>query len=335
MKNLHNKLIAKRAAELGYSCRPLVEGEEDFLEISNGDTTLIINKTRSHRLTVVAGMITKNKAVCSALLSRAGLPVPEEITVSSLTPEAAAFLREHDVVVVKPNDTNRGVGITMDIRSEAELAEAIENGLTYSKNLLLQRQVEGRDYRVLVIDGEVVGVLENCPPCVIGDGESTVETLIRRLNADPRRTADKDEFLPMLQVQIDDEVLRILAHQGCELDSVPMIDEVVYLRKNGNEYTGGMNVDRTDEICPENIEIALATVKALDLDVAGLDIRTADIAVPMHETLGAIIEVNVLPGMNGHMAPALGKPRDSIGKYLQYLFKETATHEKKAYAQHA
>jgi D-alanine-D-alanine ligase-like ATP-grasp enzyme len=322
MKNLHNKLIAARAAELGYTCRPLIEGEEDFLEISDGKKTVIINKTRSHRLTVVAGMITKNKAACSTLLRRANLPVPEEILVSSLTPEAVHFLHRHGVVVVKPIDTNRGVGISMDIRSEEELAHAIENGLRYSNTLLLQRQVEGRDYRVLVIDNEVVGVLENCPPSVIGDGISTVAALIDRLNADPRRTADKDEFLPMLQVKIDDEVLRILAHQGLSLESVPARDQIVYLRKNGNEYTGGINVDRTDEICPENIEIARKAVQTLHLDVAGLDIRTADIGIPMTKTQGAIIEVNVLPGMNGHMYPAVGQPRDVIGKYLQYLFKE-------------
>jgi D-alanine-D-alanine ligase-like ATP-grasp enzyme len=322
MKNLHNNLIMQRALELGYTCRPVVEGEEDFLEISNGEKTIIINKTRSHRLSVVAGMITKNKAVCSALLSRAGLPVPEEMLVSSVTDEALSFLQVHKRVVVKPKDTNRGVGITMDITTPEALHTAIEKGLQYSSQLLLQRQVEGRDYRVLVIDGEVVGVLENRPPQVEGDGVRTVRELIDELNADPRRTSDKDEFKPMLTVKVDDEVLRILELQGHTLDSVPKRDETVFLRKNGNEYTGGMNIDRTDEICEENIKIALRATEVLGLDVAGLDIRTKDIGLPMEDHFGAIIEVNVLPGMNGHMYPAEGKPRDSIGKYLQYLFKE-------------
>lgn len=324
MKNLHNNLIQQRALELGYTCQPVVEGQEDFLELSNGYQTILINKTRSHRLTVVAGMITKNKAICSSLLRRASLPVPEEILIHSYGDVAFRFLQEHQRVVVKPNDTNRGVGISMDITSPEELEQSVHLGLQYSSKLLLQRQIEGRDYRVLVIDGEVVGVLENRPPQITGDGIRTVKTLIDELNSDPRRTADKDELKPMLQVQIDEEVLRILALQGYTLHSVPHEGEIVYLRRNGNEYTGGMNIDRTDEIHPENVDIALETVKVLGLDVAGLDIRTPDIAVSMRSTRGAIIEVNVLPGMNGHMDPAEGKPRDSIGKYLQYLFKEDA-----------
>jgi len=331
MKNLHNKLIVQRARELGYECRPLVEGEEEFLELSNGEQSVIINKTRSHRLTVVAGLITRNKAVCSALLSRAGLPVPQELQAppswqedEAFRHKAAEFLAEQGRVVVKPNDTNRGVGITMDVTTEVELFTALAKGAEYSSQLLIQRQVQGRDYRILVIDGEVVGVLENRPPLVVGDGRKSMQELIEELNADPRRTADKDEFKPMLTLNVDEEVLRIMSGQGHQLHTVPQPGETVYLRLNGNEYTGGMNIDRTDEICPENIAVALRTVDVLGLDVAGLDVRTADIAVPMTETRGAILEVNVLPGMNGHMYPAEGTPRDSIGKYLTYLFKQEA-----------
>ncbi|MBL0386052.1 hypothetical protein JJB07_05240 [Tumebacillus sp. ITR2] len=321
MKNLHNKLITQRALELGLSCDLLVAGEEDFLELSNGERTIIVNKTRSHRLPAVAGLITKNKRVCSTLLQRHDLPVPEEISVTSLTPEALVFLERFGTVVVKPVDTNRGVGITMDVRTPQDLEQAIQDGLVHGRDLLVQRQVTGRDYRVLVIDGEIVGVLENVPPQIVGDGHTTVRDLIHTLNADPARTADKDEFKPMLCVQLDEEVQRILAAQGHDENSIPARGEQVYLRKNGNEYTGGMNIDRTDELCAENAEICLQAARALGLDVAGLDIRTPDIGVSMRETGGTIIEVNVLPGMNGHMSPAQGKPRDSIGKYLQYLFR--------------
>ncbi|WP_038084446.1 ATP-grasp domain-containing protein [Tumebacillus flagellatus] len=321
MKNLHNKLISQRALELGYSCRLLVEDEEDFLELSNGERTVIVNKTRSHRLPAVAGLITKNKRVCSALLKRHDLPVPDEISVRSCTQEALNFLDSHGTVVVKPVDTNRGVGITMDVRTPDELKQAIQNGQAYGRDLLVQQQIHGRDYRVLVIDGEIVGVLENRPPQVTGDGRSSVYELIQALNADPARTADKDEFKPMLVVQIDEEVKRILATQGFSLSSVPAAGTTIYLRKNGNEYTGGMNIDRTDDLCPENAAICLEAARVLGLDVAGLDIRTPDISRSMRETGGTIIEVNVLPGMNGHMFPAQGTPRDSIGKYLQYLFR--------------
>jgi len=322
LKNLHNKLIEQRAKELGYTCRPLLEGDEEFLELSDGSQTIIINRTRSHRLTVVAGLITRNKAVCSVMLQRNGLPVPEEIQLTEWQDEALRFLAEQGRVVVKPNFTNRGVGITMDVTTEDELVAAVDKALQHSTQLMIQRQVEGRDYRILVIDNEVVGVLENCPPFVTGDGVQTVQQLIDALNADPMRTADKDEFKPMLAVLIDDEVLRTLQNQGYALDSVPAPGEDVYLRLNGNEYTGGMNVDRTDEICPENIELALKTCRVLDLDVAGIDLRTPHIGVPASESRGAIIEVNVLPGMNGHMYPAVGQSRDSIGKYLRYLFKQ-------------
>jgi D-alanine-D-alanine ligase-like ATP-grasp enzyme len=321
MKNLHNRLICQRAEELGYTCRLLLDGQEDFLEISNGVRTLIINKTRSHRLTVIAGLITKNKHVCSFLLRRAGIPVPDEILVTSFNEEAAQFLHSHRQVVVKPKDTDRGVGISMDVQTEEGLHQAIKRGLQYGRELLIQRQIKGRDYRILVIDQEVVAVLESEPPSIVGNGNCTIQQLIEELNADPDRTADKDERKPMMKVQIDEEVMRILATQGHTLMTKPTLGEQVYLRRNGNDYTGGINIDRTDEICTENIEIALHTTQVLGLDVAGLDVRTQDISIPLTESEGAILEVNVLPGIDGHVMPVKGKPRDVIEKYLKYLFK--------------
>jgi cyanophycin synthetase len=53
-------------------------------------------------------------------------------------------------------------------------------------------------------------------------------------------------------------------------DSVPE-GEVVYLRSTANLSTGGTATDVTDIIHPDNREMAVRAVKAIGLDVGGVD----------------------------------------------------------------
>jgi hypothetical protein len=48
---------------------------------------------------------------------------------------------------------------------------------------LLQEQVLGHDYRVLMVDGKVLDVARRVPAAVVGDGSRTTAALVRRVNA--------------------------------------------------------------------------------------------------------------------------------------------------------
>jgi cyanophycin synthetase len=94
----------------------------------------------------------------------------------------------------------------------------------------------------------------------------------------------------------------------------------VFLRSTGNLSTGGTATDMTDLVHPDNVEMAVRAVKAIGLDVGGVDFLSTDITESYKEIGGAICEINAAPGFRMHMAPSEGRPRDVAGPVLDMLF---------------
>src|SRR5690606_12084957 len=78
--------------------------------------------------------------------------------------------------------------------------------------------------------------------------------------------------------------------------------------------------DVTDVIHPDNIEMAVRAIRAVGLDVGGVDFLTTDITESYKATGGAICEVNAAPGFRMHSAPSEGQPRDVAGRGIDMLF---------------
>jgi cyanophycin synthetase len=96
--------------------------------------------------------------------------------------------------------------------------------------------------------------------------------------------------------------------------------QLFFLRSTGNLSTGGTAIDLTDQIHPDNVEMAQRVAKAIGLDVIGIDFITQDITQSWHEVGGGICEVNAAPGFRMHVAPTEGKPRDVAGPVMDMLF---------------
>jgi cyanophycin synthetase len=101
---------------------------------------------------------------------------------------------------------------------------------------------------------------------------------------------------------------------------VPADGERVFLRSTGNLSTGGTATDVTDVVHPDNAEMAVRAVKAIGLDVGGVDFLTTDITESYKDVGGAICEINAAPGFRMHMAPSEGRARDVSGPVLDMLF---------------
>jgi len=101
---------------------------------------------------------------------------------------------------------------------------------------------------------------------------------------------------------------------------VPESGRVVQLASTANLSTGGISIDRTDDIHPVNAELAREAALVAGLDVAGIDIVTADIARPMAEDGGAIVEVNAAPGFRMHTHPSEGEARPVAQHVMEMLF---------------
>ncbi|HET9292092.1 MAG TPA: Mur ligase family protein, partial [Actinomycetes bacterium] len=148
--------------------------------------------------------------------------------------------------------------------------------------------------------------------------EHTVAELVGITNADPRRGIGHEKVLT--RIRVDQAAVELVRDQGFELDDVPAEGTMVKLTLTGNMSTGGISIDRTDEAHPDNVEIAEEAARVVGLDVAGIDFIAPDLAEPVRETGGAIVEVNAAPGFRMHTHPTVGEPQYVAKPVVDLLF---------------
>lgn len=259
-----------------------------------------------------------DKESTKQMLGNAGIPVPKGSVVYSLREleDALDYLGGYPIVI-KPSDGNHGRGITLDIQTWEEAEAAYDKARDVSDGIIVEHYYKGRDHRILVVNHKVVAVAERIPAHVIGNGKDTIEKLIELENRDPRRGEGHDNILT--QIQLDRTTDKLLAAQGYDLDTVLEPEKICYLRETANLSTGGVAIDRTDEIHPETVWIAERASRLIGLDVAGIDVVTEDISQPMRVVNSVIVEVNAAPGLRMHVSPSQGVARNVAGPILEML----------------
>jgi cyanophycin synthetase len=223
-------------------------------------------------------------------------------------------------LVIKPIDGNHGRGITVDIQNYEDALQAFHHAKESSKSgaIIVEKYIEGDDYRLLVINNKLVAGAIRTPAHVIGDGKSTVQQLIDQVNSDPRRGYGHEKVLT--QITVNELTKTIIKDAGYTLDSVIKEGERLILKDTANLSTGGTAEDITDIIHPANVSMAERISKIIDLDICGIDIMTTDITKPLSETGGAVLEVNAGPGFRMHLAPTTGLPRNVAAPVIDKLF---------------
>ncbi|TRU20111.1 MAG: cyanophycin synthetase [Microcystis aeruginosa Ma_MB_S_20031200_S102] len=280
-----------------------------------------IQATLSSFSGILAVELACDKEGTKTILKDGGIPVPRGTVIQYLDELSAAIEEVGGFpIVIKPLDGNHGRGISIDVKNQQEAEEAYDLASSASKtrSVIVERYYKGTDHRILVINGKVAAVAERIPAHVVGDGRSTVEELIDITNRDPNRGDGHANVLT--KITIDKTALNVLEKQGYELTSILAHGEIAYLRATANLSTGGIAVDRTDEIHPENVWIAQRVAKLIGLDIAGIDVVTEDIRKPLKEVDGVIVEVNAAPGFRMHVAPSRGLPRNIAAPVIDMLF---------------
>lgn len=266
----------------------------------------------------IAVELAGDKQETNKILGDLGLPAPRQEMIYSKEDALRAARRIGYPVVVKPLNANHGRGVSVNLANAEQVEIAFEKAREHSRAVLVESFIVGDDHRMLVVNGELVAVAKRVPGHVIGDGVHTVEQLVDATNQDPRRGVGHEKVLTRLE--LDHQAERLLAAAGFSKESIPAADQVVYLRSTGNLSTGGTAIDLTDQVHPDNAEMAVRVAQAIGLDVIGVDFLTSDITRSFREVGGGICEVNAAPGFRMHVAPSEGKPRDVAGKVIDMLF---------------
>jgi cyanophycin synthetase len=184
--------------------------------------------------------------------------------------------------------------------------------------VVVETYLVGNDYRCLVIGGVLRAVAQRVPAHVDGDGRHSLADLVETTNTDPRRGIGHEKVLT--RIRLDEEAVSYAREQGFELSDVPPRGQRVYLKRTGNMSTGGISIDRTEEIHPDNAELAELAARVVGLDIAGIDLVCPDISQPVRETGGGVVEVNAAPGFRMHTNPTEGEPQYVAKPVIDMLF---------------
>jgi cyanophycin synthetase len=295
--------------------------DRSLVQLGHGKFQRRIQATITSETRHTAVEIASDKRLTNQILADLGLPVPRQVRVYDADEAVDAVEDTGGLgypVVVKPLDGNHGKGVSIGLRTAGQVRTAFEEAAEYSSTVLVETFQEGNDYRLLVVNGRLLAVAQRLPGHVVGDGVHTVAELVDIVNQDPRRGVGHEKVLTRLE--LDDQALRLIAGAGLTPESVPAAGAVLYLRSTGNLSTGGTSIDKTDAIHYDNRVMAERGVRALGLDVGGVDFIAPDISRSYKEAGGAIVEINAAPGFRMHTAPTEGTPRDVAGPVIDMLF---------------
>lgn len=312
--------IARATERMG--CRWSYPGDvpsAEFLYLHDRDGKKhLVNKTKSPFLSSVQSKLVTDKYLCGQMMAAAGLPVAPKRISTEFSEADVLFLQLHKEIIVKPNRMDRGIGVTDKIHDIAALKMAFEAARPYGP-VVLEKQVTGREYRILVINGKAVAVLERKPLVLTGDGRSSIADLIVVLNQDPRR-GDANARKPLRKISLAPDMDRKLKPLGLTLDSILERGQRQQISFSNHLDSGGVASDCTESAHALNLKICEDAAKLFSIDVAGIDLICKNIAHPIQMTEGAaILEVNPGPDILWHMFPAEGSARSVEDAFVRYV----------------
>ncbi|NBT14093.1 MAG: cyanophycin synthetase [Planctomycetia bacterium] len=292
----------------------------NLVQIGHGAAQRRIWTAETDGTSAIAEGISRDKQLTRQLLSACGVSVPRGRQVDSAEEAWEAAEDLGLPVVVKPLDGNHGRGVFTNLSTREEVESAHAVAVNEGSGVLVERFIDGLEHRLLVVGDRLVAAARGDIASVTGDGRSSISQLIEsQINSDPRRGSGEDQ--PLNFIRLDSAAQLEIARQGYESgDSVPVAGAEVVIQRNGN-----VAIDCTASVHPAVAAQACLAARIVGLDIAGIDIVSADISQPFSETGGAIVEVNAGPGLLMHIKPAEGTPQPVGSAIIGHLFTEGAT----------
>jgi GNAT-family acetyltransferase (TIGR03103 family) len=301
--NPYARIIVDEARRRGIGVEVL-DYEANIFKLRYAGHEMVCRESLTELTGGVAMSWCQDKVLTLRRLSSVGLRVPRQQVAGDFAADVA-FMQEFESVVVKPAMSEQGKGISMNIRTEDELRDAIALAAKEGAHVVIEEFCQGEDLRVIVIGYKAVAAAIRRPAEVVGDGSSTIGALIEKQSARRAAATGGESHIPL-----DLETHRCLALQNLDLDSVPGKDQVIRVRRTANLHTGGTIHDVTAQLHPVLKEAAETAARALRIPVVGLDFL-----VPAAESdQYVIIEANERPGLANH------EPQPTAQRFVDLLF---------------
>ncbi|MEH2459868.1 cyanophycin synthetase [Nostoc sp.] len=320
---LITSIIQKVAEEIGAVV--LLDPECTFMGLitfKNGNKTFF----RTSRFSINSSgsvAIAKDKGVSSFFMNKFGYKVTEGKTFfSEELCEEIANSRNIDAgfyyakelgfpVIVKPINLSQGVFVTK-VHNKQEYYQAAKKILQKTSGFIVERFYSGNDYRIVVLDDEVVSAYQRIPLLIMGDGQSNVLELMQQ----KQETFIKNGRKEIIDFE-DYRIKKNLRRRKLNFNSIIPKNNIVYLLDNANLSTGGEAIDFTENIHPDFQKLAVSITKDMELRLAGVDILTSDITSPIVDY--TIIEVNSAPSLTHYASFGEVQTKRVENLYLKVL----------------
>jgi cyanophycin synthetase len=292
--------------------------KNSLIQLGYGVNQKRIQATMTCLTATFAVELASDKNATKEVLAEAGVPVPRGTIVFNLEELKKAAQDLGYPLVTKPLDGNHGKGASINIRNLKDAQKGFTEAQKHSRGVIVEQFIQGYDFRLLVVNKKFVAAAKRTPAKVKGDGHCTIQQLIDKVNKDPRRGVGHEKELT--QIKVDKVTRDILKEKGLTLKTVLPAGETLFLKGTANISTGGTATDVTDLVDPYNVLMAERIAGLIGLDICGIDVMTTDIAIPLKEAGGAVLEVNAAPGFRMHVAPTEGLPRNVAEPVIDMLF---------------
>jgi cyanophycin synthetase len=293
-------------------------GRNSLIQLGAGVNQMRFQATITCKTSNIAVDIACNKEQTKKMLNEASIPVAKGDICYDEEDLQETIDDIGYPIVIKPLDGNHGKGASINVTNWDDALKGLWHAKEYSRRVIVEKFITGFDFRVLVINNEVVAAAQRVPAHVVGNGKNNIQELIDITNEDPRRGYGHENVLT--EITIDKSTERLIENAGYTLDSVLTENETLYLKSTANLSTGGTSVDVTDLMHPENVFIAERISRVIGLDICGIDIMAPNLTQSLKENGGVILEVNAAPGFRMHLAPSEGLPRNVAAPVIDMLY---------------
>lgn len=306
--NPYARMIVDEAQRRGIKVK-VMDAKDGYFKLSYGGTKITCRESLSELTSAIAMSICADKQTTFNLLREHNIALPDQSVVTDL-PQAIKFLKKHRSVAVKPANGEQGHGISLNITSQQRLEQAIEYAASIGDKVILEQMVKGIDLRIIVVGYHVVAAAIRRPPCVVGNGVSSIKELIKKQSRRREQATQGESSIPF-----DDELKLTVAEAGYQLSDVLPKNKNLIVRKTANLHQGGTIHDVTSQLHADLREVAIAIAQIITIPVVGIDFIVKDPAKPSYY----FIEANERPGLANH------EPQPTAEKFIDLLFPHSIT----------
>jgi D-alanine-D-alanine ligase-like ATP-grasp enzyme len=194
------------------------------------------------------------------------------------------FLSKHKKIIVKPSNGFQGRGLTINIETIEDLNHAIKTASLIGENIIAQEQCYGEELRFITLDSKVKYVMLRKKPAIVGDGSSSVKSLIQKEDSDRQNIKDSLVPYPLLSDILPDNTIY--------MNMIPNIGERVELGQGSLIRTGASIYNIIDSVDTSYINIAEKISGYFGDGVLSVDLMINDYKSPANSENYVLIEMN-------------------------------------------